>query len=148
MQLSADGLRPLPAGTRDPRLTAPPFSTNTIQYIVPRHAQRARLAYTCALEAAECLQTRLYLVQAYDALREDELPSLNADDIKRDLLHVSSLCKTSGLPSTLCLYNGCCQLLYGKECAQYSLMKGCEVVVEQIIFNDKDCFANSLTVCN
>ena len=131
-------LKPLQPGVRDPRLSAPPFSNNVVQYIVPRHAQRARLAYTCALAEAELQRTRLYLIQAYDAMREGEVAHAEAPAIKQDLLSIASLYKTSGLPSSLCLYIGCVLLLYGKECATYGLMKGCEVVLEQIIFHDQE----------
>ncbi len=140
MQLRAGGLVRLPPGTSDPRLAAPPFSTHAIQYIVPRHAQRARLAYSCSLAEAERLQTRLYLVQAYDALRRDELHNVDLAAVQRDLLRLSSLYRTAGLPSSLCLYIGSTLLLYGKECAKYGLMKGCGVTLEQVIFNNKATF--------
>ena len=34
----------LPVGVEDERLSQPPFSTNTVQYVVHRHSQRAAMA--------------------------------------------------------------------------------------------------------
>jgi hypothetical protein len=54
-----------------------------------------------------------------------------------------ALRKTARKPSLLLLYEGARMLLEGKDCRLLSLMNGAEVIVEKIILNDNEAWAES-----
>jgi len=57
-----------------------------------------------------------------------------------------TLRKTARKPSLLLIYEGARMLLEGKDCRLLGLMNGAEVVVEKIILNDNEAWAETRTV--
>ena len=121
----------------DPRLLAPPFSTNEVQYIVHRHRIRARQAFRNAVEHCQQTKQRLYVVKACVEAPVGEEHLLSAQTME-ELLSLTGLKPSGGVPSILPLYIGMRLLLNSKDCVRFGLMKGCECTLEQIIFADAE----------
>ena len=137
-------VRPLPPGVRDERLSKPPFSTNSIQYVVHRHAQRAVLAYQTCLEEAERLQQRLYVATASDHVKG--IPSEHlSNELRTKIFSHTNFNHTECMPGSLLLYIGMPLLIFDKICVNLGLMKGCECILEHIYFStaeDEDAHWN------
>ena len=59
-------------------------------------------------------------------------------ELRKDLLGLTGQRQTQALPSILPLFLGMRLLLHSKDCVRFGLMKGCECVLEQIIFDDQE----------
>ena len=123
--------------TADPRLTSPPFSTNTVTYIVHRHQLRVAQSFTNAIRESLRLKKRLYVSVAHDVIKGDKSRDPNSPRLL-DLLRECNLRKVKNLPSTLPLVVGMRLLLCDKICARLQLMNGCECILEEILFDGQE----------
>ena len=121
----------LPAGTADPRLAAPPFSTHPVQYVGHRHAIRTAQAYTNAVDASSEKGVPLYIVCAADSVRDGDRGRYT-DAVKERILRIPNLRDTQNRPGFLPLFEGMRVLLFSKDCVRLGLMRGCECSVEAI----------------
>ena len=144
------GMKPLPPGELDDRLSQPPFVNNPVVYIVHRHKLRACQSYRNAVKSCVALREPLYL-----SVARDETTSANeqyfTDEVRRQLLEKANLRHVKNLPGTLVLYRGLRLLLQKKICVQLSLVNGCECILEDIVFSDDErlpehAFAGALIV--
>ena len=122
----------------DPRLLATPFSDNSIHFIVHRHKIRVTRSMENAIEQSRKLQTPLYIVQARDeVVHAEDKGKMNAA-VYSDLLKRVRPDDTKGLPSFLPLHRGMRFILSTKDCVRLGVMKGCPVILENIIFADEE----------
>ena len=117
----------------DCRLQQPPFSTSAVQFVVHRHSIRVRQSFCNAETSCRRLRRRLYLVQAADAVAMEDEKHFTPD-LRKNLLGATNPRNTKGLSSFLPLYQGMRLLLGSKDCVRYGLMKGCECILEHIVF--------------
>ena len=124
----------------DPRLSDPasPFVKHDVHFIVHRHKIRIMRSLENARTESKRLQTPLYMVQACDEVvhREDETKLTNA--VRTTLLQMVNPGETRGLPSFLPLYRGMRLLLASKDCVRLGIMKGCPVILRDIVFGDEE----------
>ena len=122
----------------DQRLLQSPFSDNPIHFVVHRHKIRVTRSMENAIAQSRRLQTPLYIIQAKDEVVhiEDER-KMNAA-VFSDLLKRVRPDATKGLPSFLPLYRGMRLILSTKDCVRLGVMKGCPVILENIIFADEE----------
>jgi hypothetical protein len=118
----------------DERLLQPPFSTAKVQYVVHRHSIRVRQSYANAIATAYSLRQRVYIVQAADEPKSDEDTRNFTEEVRCKLLECANPRDTRGLCSFLAFYIGMRLLLCSKDCVRYGLMKGCECILEHIVF--------------
>ena len=123
--------------SQDPRLQQSPFSTSDVQYIVHRHRLRTRQSFNNAVDHCQRNDLRLYVLKPTIEARLGEEKHLTATVIS-DLLTLSNPRKTGFIEGLLPLYIGARLLLQSKDCVRLGLMKGCECVLEQIIFDDAE----------
>ena len=72
-------------------------------------------------------------MQAADEVKAAGEPYFTREQ-RQHLLVAANPRRTKGLPSFLPLYVGMRLLLQSKDCVRFGLMKGCEVVLEHIVF--------------
>ena len=82
--------------------------------------------------------TPLYIVQAHDVAVRAENEKKLTDAVRADLLRYVNPEDTKGLPSFLPIYRGMRLLLNSKDCVRLGIMKGCPVVVRDIVFADDE----------
>ena len=140
MHTTEDGkIQSLPKGVRDPRLNEPPFSNNSVAYIVHRHNLRACQSYCNAVRASLDRNLRLYVCVAADEIKKHTRDiSTRTEDVRLELLKENNLRKLQYLPGILPMHRGMLYLLYSKKCVRLNLMHGCEVQLEDILFHDDD----------
>jgi hypothetical protein len=78
------------------------------------------------------------MVQARDETVRAENETKLTDVIRKELLQRVNPEQTKGLPSFLPLYRGMHLLLSSKDCVQMGIMKGCPVVLRDIVFGDDE----------
>ena len=130
--------------TNDPRLRAPPFSNHPINFLVHRHKIRVMRSLENAREESRRLKTPLYIVQAHDAPSNSQDFSKFTDDVRKKLLKLVNPDKTKGLPSFLPLYRGMRLTLGSKDCVRFGIMKGCPVILKDIVFDESEVFSYDL----
>ena len=119
----------------DPRLHMPPFDTSPVQYIVHRHRVRVRQSFKNAVEHCRKNALRIYVCKASVEAKAGE-EHLLTPSVCAELLHLANQRQTGFVESILPLYIGMRLLLFSKDCVRFGLMKGCECVLEQIIFDE------------
>ena len=129
--------------TNDGRLQQETFASGSVQYIVHRHRIRVRQSYQNAIAACRRLFRRLYLIQACDDVKDEDSVHFT-DSMRRTLLDCTNPRHTKGLCSFLPLYIGMRLLLCSKDCVRFGLMKGCECILEHIVFADEEDLPTSL----
>ena len=126
-------LAPLPCGTKDPRLQQPPFSTNTIRYVVCRHKIRAAQSFHNAMMNAAAVSQPVYVMKALDVAKTEDNHLFTSVERTR-LLDNPDITATKRTPGILALHHEMTLSLNTKDCLTFGLMNGCECVLEQIIF--------------
>ena len=125
---------------QDHRPTDPasPFVKNKPCFVVHRHKIRVMRYFQKAKEHSIQLETPLYIVQAKDeATRSQDQIKLTREIMSKLLRRVSPE-QTKGLPRFLPLYRGMRLLLSGKDCARLGVVKGCIIVLRDIILADDE----------
>jgi len=122
----------------DPRLTQGVFADNKVLFVVHRHKIRVMRSLEQAKELSRQLRTPLYIVQAHDvAVRHEDEVKLT-DSVRADLLRRVNPEQTKGLPSFLPLHRGMRLILSSKDCVRLGVMKGCPVVLRDIVFAEDE----------
>ena len=129
---------------QDERLSMPPFSDNTVHFIVHRHRIRVMRSLTNAKFNSRLLHQPLYMVQAHDALVHEEDRHKFTDEVRKELLRYVNPQNTKGLPSFLPLYQGMRLALSSKDCVRFGVVKGCACVLRHIVFADDEILPDSL----
>jgi len=129
-------LQRYPAGMIDPRLSAEPFLSHPISYIVHRHQLRVCQPFCNAVASCQRASQRLYVSVACDdvAAGGEQL----TDEIRALLFKRTNLRQVQNLPSALSLYLGMALLLYSKECVRLQLMNGCLCYLVEIMFAEEE----------
>ena len=124
----------------DPRLVAPgsPFVEHETHFIVHRHRIRVQRSLAHAKEQSQKQRTPLYMVQAFDEVVRPEDASKFTPRVQAELLQKVSPDHTKGLPSFLPLYRGMRLLLSSKDCVRFGIVKGCECILRDIVFADRE----------
>ena len=125
---------------QDPRLQDPalPFARDDVCFIVHRHKIRIMRSLEEAQRKSAELEERLYILQARDeAVRREDQCKLTAPVVE-DLLRRCNPEYTKGLPSFLPLYRGMRLLLSSKDCVRLGVVKGCPVVVRDIVLSEDE----------
>ena len=124
----------------DPRLAdaSSPFVKHDVTFVVHRHKIRVMRSLEMAKTDSLRLRTQLFMVQAKDEETHPAEQSRLTPPILADLLRRVSPEQTQGLPSFLPLYRGMRLLLSSKECVRLGLVKGCPVVVKDIVLSDDE----------
>ena len=91
-----------------------------------------------AMEESKRRQTALYVIQARDEAVYAEDENKLTREVISDLLKRASPDKTKELPSFLPLYIGMRLILSSKDCVRLGVMKGCPVILENIVFADEE----------
>ena len=78
------------------------------------------------------------MVVALDAVTRNEDAEKFTDEVKAELIKRVSPEQTKCLPSCLPLYIGMRLLLSSKDCVRLGIMKGCPVVLRDIVFADAE----------
>ena len=121
----------------DPRLTAPPFSNNFVQYIVHRHVLRVAQSFHNLMTESTRRCKRLYVVLASDTVRSAEI-AMYTENVRTEVLRIANPRKTKQLPGSCLLFYGMRLLLFSKKCARLGLMNGCACVLEDILMHDRE----------
>eukprot|EP00973_Karenia_brevis_P015601 2134074-Karenia_brevis.AAC.1 len=78
------------------------------------------------------------MVQAKDeAVRSEDAKKIT-DAVQTDLLRRVNPEQTKGLPSFLPLHRGMRLLLSSKDCVRLGIIKGCPVILRDIVFADDE----------
>ena len=80
----------------------------------------------------------LYVLQANDETHRPEDSKKLTDAVRADLLRRVNPEQTKGLPSFLPLHRGMRLLLSSKDCVRLGIMKGCPVILRDIVFADDE----------
>ena len=118
----------------DARLQQSPFSDNCVHYVVHRHRIRVMRSLEQAKDQSRKLKTPLYVIQCQDVAVQAEDAQKLTDQVRGDLLRRVNPENTKGLPSFLPLYRGMSFLLSSKDCVRLGIMKGCPVILRDIVF--------------
>ena len=122
----------------DDRLSKGPFAKSSTQFIVHRHSIRVMRSFENAKERSRELREPLHMVQAKDeAVRVEDAPKMT-DEVMKELLRRVNPDKTKGLPSFLPLHRHMRLLLSSKDCVRLGIMKGCPVILRDIVSADKE----------
>ena len=122
----------------DARLKEKPFVDHNLQFIVHRHRIRVMRSYDHAKDESRRLAEPLYVVQARDEVVHSEDLEKFSESLKTELLRRVNPEQTKGLPSFLPLHRGLRLLLSSKDCVRLGIMKGCPVVLREIVFADDE----------
>ena len=125
------------AAEDDPRLLRPPFSNNTVQYILHRHVVRVSQSFHNILRDAERLQRRVYVALASDTVKSSQ-SALFTEAIRREVLQLVKPRDTKYLPGCCCFSIGMKLLLFSKKCVRLSLMNGATCILEDITFAGRE----------
>ena len=121
----------------DERLRQPPFSNHHVQYVVHRHRIRASQSYANAVRTCIDNKQRLYIVVASDTVRRGDQQHFT-DHVRQQVLREVNPRQVKYLPGIQYFYIGMRLLLYSKDSVRFSLMKGCECILERIVFADEE----------
>ena len=102
-----------------------------------RHQLRVAQSFTNAIKESLRLKKRLYVSVAHDVIKGDRSRDPTSTRLT-DLLRECNLRKVKNLPSTLPLVVGMRLLLCDKICARLQLMNGCECILEEILFDERE----------
>ena len=91
-----------------------------------------------AKERSRELLEPLYMVQARDEVIHLGDERKMTDVVRTDLLRRVNPRDTQGLPSFLPLYRGMRLLLSSKDCVRLGIMKGCTVILRDIVFAEEE----------
>jgi hypothetical protein len=124
----------------DPRLLDPlsPFAMHDICFVVHRHKIRVMRSYEKAKEHSARLKTQLFIVQAKDEAVQSEDQCKLTTPVVTELLRRVSPEDTKGLPSFLPLYRGMRLLLSSKDCVKLGIVKGCPVILREVLLSDDE----------
>ena len=95
-------------------------------------------SYDHAKDESRRLSEPLYMLQAKDETVDVKDSGKMNDVLTAELLRRVSPDHTKGLPSFLPLYRGMRLLLSSKDCVRLGIMKGCPVILRDIVFADDE----------
>lgn len=122
----------------DHRLQEDRFAANRCPVGVMRHTVRALKTLQRAQEAAAAAGHRLLLAVAADRCSFANRPLPLDPALAQEAAAVHTLSVTANLPSILALFPGVELCLETKLCATLGLVRGCTVVLDDILFPDNE----------
>ena len=128
----------------DPRLQQSPFTDNSVHYVVHRHKIRVMRSLEQARNQSRKLNTPLFVIQCQDVAVHAVDAQKLTDEVRGNLLKRVNPENTKGLPSFLPVYRGMQFLLTSKNCVRLGIMKGCPVILRDIVFSRDEVLPSDL----
>ena len=124
----------------DPRLADPHFAQQGSPAGVLRHSIRALKTLQRAQAAAAAMGRRLLLSVAADRCTFANRPLALTSELAQEADAVHTLSATANLPGILALYPGVELCLETKVCSELGVVRGCPVLVEDILLPENEPF--------
>ena len=124
----------------DPRLADPHFAPAVSPVGVLRHSIRALKTLQRARAAAAAMGRRLLLSAAADRCTFANRPLAPTSELAQEADAVHTLSATANLPGILTLYPGVELCLETKVCSELGVVRGCPVLVEDILLPEHEPF--------
>ena len=124
----------------DPRLADPHFAPAVSPVGVLRHSIRALKTLQRAQAAAAAMGRRLLLSVAADRCTFANRPLALTSELAQEADAVHTLSATANLPGILALYPGVELCLETKVCSELGVVRGCPVLVEDILLPENEPF--------